>query len=423
MNTTSSLPTLQGSNAGKYHNVAPWIPAAGKVQSDPLDTVGTCVKHGDRPDTPPHVAPFRKSRQEVGRTVIPHGKARDQGPPDVRFGRRNTQGDNALALIQPDTRGVFLQRQQELSEQIYHTVKNEPLGARRVTGSAPEKANDPKNRFGRITKTSENSKSVIYPFQDEDEEEETKNHQKYCKTHNSYHAGEQKKRDYKWAKGIDPKEHRFGFVEQSEVDGVKGCMSYGRDTGTVIVKKTVEDFKDVTKDCLGRPKNHGFGDERKIDKNFTFGKKNTSDEWGVRECIVGTTTDQKNAELADPSLGIATRPGYRNDTTTDHSFGVPTVRSDKKRPAYRKVTDNNNYGDDCNALSLICPSKYASMNVHEEDFLQPILKEDMYMIATKAGFGLDGDEFEEAWKLAETYTTDGTVSIETFRRAVERLDL
>eukprot|EP01064_Diplonema_japonicum_P025831 TRINITY_DN37263_c0_g1_i1.p1 TRINITY_DN37263_c0_g1~~TRINITY_DN37263_c0_g1_i1.p1 ORF type:complete len:424 (+),score=103.46 TRINITY_DN37263_c0_g1_i1:113-1384(+) len=422
---TSALPSLQGSNAGRFNNVAPWIPAAGKVQSDPLDNVGTCVKHtGDRPDTPERVMPFRKSRQEVGRSVQPRGKAGDPGPPDVRFGKRNTYDDNALLLIQPDTRCVFLQKQQALSEQIYHTTRNEPLGTRRVTGQTPEKVNDPKTRFGKVTKTSENSKAVIYPYQNEDDEEEAKNHHKYCRTHNSYHAGEQKKRDYHWAKGINPKEHRFGYVEQSEVNGVKGAMSYGGETGTAIVQKTMEDFKDITRDTLGKPKNHGFGNERTIDRNFTFGKKNTSDDWGVRECMVGNLAD---TDMNDPKLGVSTRPGFRNVTHSsedaERAFGIPSVRIDKKRPTYRKVTDNNNYGDDCNALSLICPSKYASKNVHEEDFLQPILKEDMYHLAQKSCFGLEDDEFDEAWALASTYTQNGSVSIETFRRAVEALDL
>ena len=358
---TAALPALNTTKT--LRNVAPAIPAAGKAKNNPLDTVGTCVKYeNERPPTPPNVMPYRKSRQEVGRCVIHHGKSRDTPPPDVRFGRRNIYDDNAVSLIRSnETIGDFARKCLEIKEGVYATVHSEPLGKSSRRNKTVK--DDKETCYGRTTMASENSKAVIYPNEERDEETEENNHKKYCRTHNSYRPGEQKKRSYDWQeKGIDPNEYRFGYVVPSERGGVSQAMTYGRDTKTVLVKKTVEDFKDVHADDLGKPRNHGFGDQRNLSPKFTFGKKNTADEWGVRECMAGNINPE---DMEDKTLGKATRPGYRNDTETV-SFGMPSVRVDIRRPGARKVTDNNNYGDDCNAYNLLCPSKYAVNNVHEE---------------------------------------------------------
>ncbi|KAJ9435662.1 hypothetical protein DIPPA_26138, partial [Diplonema papillatum] len=169
-------------------------------------------------------------------------------------------------------------------------------------------------------------------------------------------------------------------------------MAYGKEPNTTIVRKVVEDFKDVAKDHLGTCKNQGFANARELPKDFAFGYRNKPDEWGVRQCMMANVPED---ELVDKNLGKATRPGYRNDSSTDRSFGIPSVRTDIQRPLFKKVTNNNNYGDDANAYSLICPSKYVANDIREEDFLQPILKQDMYDLAFKANFQLDDDEFEE----------------------------
>ena len=406
----ASFGYTQGSNAGKFRDGAPMVPYAGKITTNPNDSVTTCMQvKNERPPTPDNVAPYRKSRQAVGKSVTLKGKAHDPPPPDIRFGRRNSYNDAALTLIQADTCGLFQRRQQELKESVYATNNAEPLGRTRIVANMPEKAKDPDTRFGRVTKTSENSKSVIYPFHDEGEDEEAASHEQYCRTHNSYDAGEQKKRGYNWTdRGIDPVSHTFGFVKHVEAEGVKQAMVYGRDVKTAIVKKTVEDFKDVSRDELGKPKNQGFANERNLPPNYTYGKKNTDEEWGVKECMALNRVTQE--EAVDKNLGKSLKPGFRNDTEGSRTYGVPSVRSDIPKPRNKKVTDSVNYGDDSSAINLICPSKYVTTNVHEsvcdtartrhattllQDFLEPVDKEFMRGASQQCGFDLEDDEFEQ----------------------------
>ena len=75
----------------------------------------------------------------------------------------------------------------------------------------------------------------------------------YRKTHGNFQPGEQKKRDYNWK--FDPAEHMFGYGEKKVLDGAAKALRperYGEDfPKTVILKKTVEDFKGVSSDLLG----------------------------------------------------------------------------------------------------------------------------------------------------------------------------
>eukprot|EP01062_Namystynia_karyoxenos_P009232 TRINITY_DN13256_c0_g1_i1.p1 TRINITY_DN13256_c0_g1~~TRINITY_DN13256_c0_g1_i1.p1 ORF type:complete len:474 (+),score=147.35 TRINITY_DN13256_c0_g1_i1:93-1424(+) len=422
---SASAVSAVGSNAGRFRDRATHIPPAGKVQSDPLSTVEMCVKHDEtgRAPTPQELAAWRKStRLAVGRVGVHPGKARDPGPPDMRFGCKNRYDDSALDLIQADKSGFFLQRQLEQREAVYASSRREPLGKSLNRGhKLPEKAAREDFRFGQATTASESAKGVIYPPNLEDEEEERKNHEMYCRSHHGYDAGEQKTRGYNWGShAIDPKEFRFGVVERdAQREGVKQALGYAAEEPTVIVRRTLEDFKDTAHDALGTCRNQGFGEQRSLPKNFTFGKENRWDEWGSRECMRGAYSEAEQAP--DKDLGKATRPGFRNEAPTDRTFGAPTIRTDIPRPRTKKVTDNNNYGDDCNAFSLLCPSKYARGNVHEEDFLVPMSREDMKAMAEKAHFELSDDEFAQAWNLASGFTSDGSVSIETFRRAVDDL--
>jgi len=414
-----------GSNAGRFRDRTEQIPPAGKVQSDPLSGVDLCVKHDEagRPPTPEGISHWRRDRRyDIGKVSVHPGKARDAPPPDLRFGHRNNYEDAALDLIQADKGGYFLQKQNDMREVIYASQRREPLGKSMNRGhKMPDKTQGEDFRFGQVTMASENAKAVIYPPDLEDEEDEKKNHSKYIRSHHAYKAGEQKGRGYNWeSHKIDPREFRFGLVErEAQRDGVKQALEYGASEPTAIVRKALEDFKDTAKDALGTCKNQGFGEQRSLPGTFTFGKENRYDEWGARECMRGDYSLDEQAP--DSNLGKSNNPGFRNDTSSTRSFGVPTIRTDIPRPRTKKVTDNNNYGDDCNALSLLCPSKFALGNVREEDFLVPVQKDDMRGMSERAGFQLTDEEFEQSWELASSFTSDGSVSIETFRRAVDEL--
>ena len=81
----------------------------------------------------------------------------------------------------------------------------------------------------------------------------------YRKTHGHFEPGEQKKRDYNWT--VDPRDHAFGYSEKKVLDGAAQAMKYERleesYPKTQIIKKTVEDFRQVNGDPLGKSKNLG----------------------------------------------------------------------------------------------------------------------------------------------------------------------
>ena len=84
-------------------------------------------------------------------------------------------------------------------------------------------------------------------------------------------------------------------------------------TSTAVVKKEVEDFKDVTHDGLGQCKNYGYG-ERKLDKNFIFGRPGKEDDWGALACMQGEYTLEQQVRMSCTlcstfkELGVCTQP-------------------------------------------------------------------------------------------------------------------
>ena len=127
-------------------------------------------------------------------------------------------------------------------------------------------------------------------------------------------------------------------------------------------------------------------------------------------------------QAPDPDVGKATRVGYRN-FGTQRAFGVPTVRNDIHKPKLKRVTDFQNYGDEAKAEGLMYPCKYAGQLVHEEDFAAGVSRETMNELQTEAGLGLGPEEFDRVYDRATQISPNGTVCVETFRRAMADLDL
>ena len=126
-----ALSPLSTSNAGKFHDFVPHIPAAGKVLTDPLDNVSRCMKFDtdNMPSTPPGIKPFRKSTQhEAGKVLVHYGKARDVGPPDMRFGHINNYSDTAKGLMGSKEPSPFVEHLRNLKESTKPLYRSEPLG-------------------------------------------------------------------------------------------------------------------------------------------------------------------------------------------------------------------------------------------------------------------------------------------------------
>lgn len=168
----------------------------------------------------------------------------------------------------------------------------------------------------------------------------------YIKTHGNFASGEQKDRGYSW--NFDKSSHRFGYGEQRLLNGAAMSLHNERFDGafpkTVIVKKTVEDFKGVSTDMLGQSKNLGQG-KPPLPENHAYGAKNIvgSDVWNAAKCLHGEPTERELQ--ADRDLGKSVKVGCRNVVRKPEdiarSFGTPTVRTDIPFKEKRSVADYN----------------------------------------------------------------------------------
>lgn len=425
---------LSTSNAGKFRDSAPFLPAAGKVLTNPDDGTHRCMKMdtSNMPSTPPAVKPFRKSAlHELGRGTVHYGRAHDAPPPDRRYGHINDYSDSAQQVMVPKVTSAFEEHMDSLREASKPLYRADPLGktANKFGVVLPEECKDPNYVFGMETNSSESTKTVIYPLNDPHDDSDPAIHSMYVKTHGHFEAGEQKKLGYNWlAHGIDPMSFRFGAVPKQAKEGVVDMLKPddAACTRTTFVRKEVEAFRDITYDALGQARNQGFG-RPPADTNTTFGRANNWDEWDAVRLLRGDYNTQDMSP--DRDLGKSKsvrRAGYQPVTPPpDRTFGVPTVRSDVPKPKQKRVTDFQNYGDEISAERLMYPSSYAPILVHEEDFTRGHSKEFLWDLQQTAGIGLSADEFEKVWAQAQMMfaSSDGTCSVENFRRAMSALDM
>uniref|UniRef100_A0A673B6R1 EF-hand domain-containing protein n=1 Tax=Sphaeramia orbicularis TaxID=375764 RepID=A0A673B6R1_9TELE len=67
-----------------------------------------------------------------------------------------------------------------------------------------------------------------------------------------------------------------------------------------------------------------------------------------------------------------------NDSANCHTFGIPSIRTDLPAPRVKRVSDRTNYGDTSTAVDLLFPSVHAAFGVHEEHFLCPRSKQEVF---------------------------------------------
>ncbi len=217
----------------------------------------------------------------------------------------------------------------------------------------------------------------------------------------------------------------FGTTEKNRLrNGVGLCLDSRLDAAvpkTRITSKQVQDTKNL-KDQLGRARNMGHG-PRNIGQDHSFGVKCPVDEWDAGACLAG---DYSVAEqMPDKDLGTSATPGWRNVTTDARGFGTPTVRIDVKAPNSRSISDNQNYGDDVNAGSLIRPSEFSMSGVKDADFLKERDQGTIRNIFTKIGYDMLKEDalFQYIWNDAAAnhdHNADGIVSVEEFRGALNK---
>lgn len=102
---------------------------------------------------------------------------------------------------------------------------------------------------------------------------------------------------------------------------------------------------------------------------------------------------------------------------------MPSIRTDILPPAFKKIQDKTNYGNDGNAWALLVPSVFSQHGVYEHDVLKPRPRHEIHSIMKNSGLNLSAEQFEQVWSIAErTSLASSGVSVEDFRSALNQLN-
>ena len=260
-------------------------------------------------------------------------------------------------------------------------------------------------KYGAPTLQGDGAKEILFPLNGE-KEEDPHIMKQYVKTHADFGPGEQKDRKYNWP--FQTHTHTFGYSDNKGDEGVPKCVNPERVDGafpkTIIVQKTMEDYSDVTRDELGKPKNLGQG-KPPVPEDFRFGVKNVvSDQWNAAKCIYGEPANEKYLE-PDKDLGKCTKLNCTNKVKRPEDehrvFGVPSIRTDIPPMKMQSVADPQNYGNDPSAAELLFPNAFEEYGVTKEDFEQLRSKDVIQKIFENVGIKYKTGKFEVLYARAQ----------------------
>jgi hypothetical protein len=411
------------SNVGKFRDPIPLIRPAGITTALEDDGADKCVKQDQfyqAPDTPPHIKKYRKSfNNQPGMKQKHYGMADDpELDNNFAFGKKTYGSEHVGEVIKAQNLAGLADYNNSLKEAKYHSHIKEPLGKTYVRGfKMPGVVETEEFKFGVPTKSSENAKDVLYPHGGHREDRNRMND-----------PATQKNRDYNW--NIDTKQHAFGYAESKVLNGAAHCLHPERKEGsfpkTVIVKKTVEDFKQVAHDILGKPKNLGQG-KVPVSEDHAFGVSTLgNDAWNAAKCIHGEPTEKE--VQPDDDLGRSTKPGCRNtvrkDEDIDRTFGTPTIRLDIPYKEKRSVADHQNYGDEPDAVDLLFPSTFTEMGVSEYDFSALRSRDEIRELFSRIGYSYKVGKFNAMFNRAKALDqcASDACSVRSFMKIVEEMN-
>lgn len=397
----------------------------------------------NRPRTPENIAHYRSSFQKKpGQRFISTGLVNQPLPPThTRYGVRSAVGESAQEALRQSVGSEMDQFLNAQKESIYRSTQREPLGRsyhRKGHALPPQIAEDSKFRFGIRSASSENAKKVIYAPHPRKANEPDLTWQSVgpqakrasvdmqgstVDIANDRDVCHQHSRNYAW-KEINPDSHRFGKpAVAADKFGVKDALNHDVHR-TVVGSKRVDQITRAQAAPLGRTKN--FRDYLlKLPEDYTFGSKSSRDDWGAKKCIRG---DYSAAEqMGDEELGRITQRRsikirLKNEPQVDTSrrFGMPSLRSDIKAPAFRSVADTNNYGDESDAMGLLYPSKFAYDGVDITDFQDARSAEELREIFVEIGMSFSDNDWNS---ILDTVVREGqTLSVDAVRDVINRAD-
>ncbi|CAG9329019.1 unnamed protein product [Blepharisma stoltei] len=398
------------------------LPPAGLVTKMPDEGAEFCIKpEQPRTSTPPNIKKFRKSfNEEPGAKQIHYGVADDPLPPEsFTYGKKTHGSDHVHEVIKPNQLQGLTEFANKLKEDKYASSIREPLGRPMERNyEMPGVVHEPDFKYGVKTIGSESAYTLIFPPGGKTMEPDDVR-KMYYKSHGVTEAGEQIRRDYNWP--VDKHEHRFGLPDPKQLDGAAISLQpekYGSThPKTIIVQKTVEDFRSTAHEDLGKPRNLGQG-KPNLPEDHAFGSSiHRKNEWTAKQCIHGQPN--KREVQPDPDLGRTNRLGFRNtvkDGDEDRQFGVPTIRNDIPKKSFKSVADPNNYGDEASAVQLLYPDFWLRYGITIEEFRRERPKEEIKDLFDCAGMEIKRGKLEAVCSKALQFA--GIVSLESFIQAL-----
>ena len=421
----------------KFIDSTPFIPGAGV----PTTTSQNTVDHSIRQDlyftpdtqTPDHIKKYRDStHQRIGVKQLHPGIYDDpKFYEDLTHGMKSRPSDHVPDCIKGaniDGNKFFMN---QLAESHYASKKREPLGKSLVRDyTFPEEVKNEQFRFGVPTKGIMNAKELIYngaPLKEDDEVKKL-----YYKTHGVTDPGEQSMRGFKF--GFDPNDHKFGYFQEKELDGVKKSLRsdflYNPYPQTKLVGKRLEDYRQATGDLLGKSKYLGTLAPKFYNDDHAFGKGSNFEEWNAGRCIHGDETTVNNKSL-EPDIDLGRDVHWKNKLKSlqpsqrdlERTYGVPSIRDDLPKKKLKSVSDIKNYGDEPDAYELLYPHPENTMGIEDKDFEELMTKEEIYEIIQKYDFNIPEDEFNLIYQVGlKNYpNNEGKMSPKSFISTMRNL--
>lgn len=364
----------------------PYYPPAGLGSTVPDPPVFD-VSGGE--STPTKLFPFRKTHaMSVG------GRSLRRNYPALKEGRVYGVAIEAGPGVESCLRGAPTDEPKvllEAKENIYASNRLEPLGRGMVRGHVfPAKVNDPNFMFGsRTVPTNTTTKHTLQNGEFLAESAET--HALYKASHRDVYPGEQKNRAYNWP--FDIATHVFAKPNRGEIESVDLCLKMNTPDhliplSSTVVPKSQSDFKALTKDILGVSATN---------------KLNAACEEYMRSKIIPKPSDVaetlKPGPLSDdgfdPSLGRATRPGFRNfakPADQDRTFGLKTAELNRRNIFGAKSDPSKPTGF---KESVIVPVGVCEEMPELENLQRS--KEEVKTLLRKAGVEYCSAKFEAVW--------------------------
>ncbi len=415
----------------KFQDKTPFIPGAG-VSTNPFPNT---VDHSIRQDlyftpstsTPEEIKKYRDStHQRVGVKQLHPGIYSDpKFYEDLTHGMKSRPSDHVPDCIKGaniDGNKFFMN---QLAESHYASKKREPLGkSLKRDYIFPEEVKNEQFKFGIPTRGLMNAKELIYngaPLKESDEVKKL-----YYKTHGVTDPGEQSLRGFKF--NVDPNEHKFGFFQEKERDGVKKSLGsdflYNPYPQTKLVGKRLEDYRQATEDMLGKSKFMGTLAPKFYDNDHTFGKSSNYKDWNASKCIHGDIYNNTSQSNVEPDIDLGRDVHWKNKLKNlqpsqrdkNRVYGVPSIRNDLPKKELKSVTDIKNYGDEQDAYELLYPHPEHNLGVDDKDFEELMTKEEIYELIQKYDFNIPEDEYNLIYQVGlKNYPNDeGKMSPKSF---------